>query len=209
MSIIPNKRDVIVDNDAKSTFLVNDKNFYANGVLDNNNGTTLSSSENIIATIDEALKPYGEESRKLILHCIRHKYGLDSALLARYKEEFGHYLCEIIGNQAAEVILSKVKQDNVSNLKIVESKSSLIIADSLKKKEADRRRRISDKVYFVICDSCFWCASYLKPIPASSSTMQCASCGYNIESAIPIALDESMRLGECASEKTMIWYFYH
>ena len=62
---------------------------------------------------------------------------------------------------------------------------------SLKVKASERRNaRISDEVSFLICRSCFWCASCLSP---DSTFTKCPSCTEgNIES-IPIAENENYR----------------
>ena len=62
---------------------------------------------------------------------------------------------------------------------------------SLKVKASERRNaRISDEVSFLICRSCFWCASCLLP---DSTFTKCPSCTEgNIES-IPIAENENYR----------------
>ena len=62
---------------------------------------------------------------------------------------------------------------------------------SLKVKASERRNyRISDEVSFLICRSCFWCASCLSP---ESTFAKCPSCvEENIES-LPIAENEDYR----------------
>jgi len=62
-------------------------------------------------------------------------------------------------NYALSVIL-KVKTEEISSgSKEEEEKSSI---DSL----IGARRRISEEISFIICQSCFWCASYINTITA-------------------------------------------
>ena len=57
-----------------------------------------------------------------------------------------------------------------------------------------------DKIYFVICNSCYWCASYfgiddLESISASSShVLDCHVCNSHNTELIPISTDESFRI---------------
>jgi hypothetical protein len=62
-------------------------------------------------------------------------------------------------------------------------------------------QRISSHVYFVICNSCYWCASYfdidhLESLSASSSrVLDCHVCNSRNTELIPISTDESFRMG--------------
>jgi hypothetical protein len=57
-----------------------------------------------------------------------------------------------------------------------------------------------DKVYFVICNSCYWCASYfgiddLESLSGSSSrVLDCHVCSSHNTELIPISTDESFRI---------------
>jgi hypothetical protein len=57
-----------------------------------------------------------------------------------------------------------------------------------------------DKIYFVICNSCYWCASYfgiddLESLSASSShVLDCHVCNSHNTELIPISTDESFRI---------------
>jgi predicted small metal-binding protein len=59
---------------------------------------------------------------------------------------------------------------------------------------------ISSQVYFVICNSCYWCASYfgiddLESLSASSShVLHCHVCNSHNTELIPISTDESFRI---------------
>jgi hypothetical protein len=58
----------------------------------------------------------------------------------------------------------------------------------------------TSQVYFVICNSCYWCASYfdiddLESLSASSShVLDCHVCNSHNTELIPIATDESFRI---------------
>jgi hypothetical protein len=54
----------------------------------------------------------------------------------------------------------------------------------------------TDHIYFVICNSCFWCASYfsIDNLNSSSQVLRCHLCNsHNIE-LIPISSNESFRI---------------
>jgi hypothetical protein len=57
-----------------------------------------------------------------------------------------------------------------------------------------------DKVYFVICNSCYWCASYfgiddLESLQGSSShVLDCPICNSHNTELMPISSDESFRI---------------
>ena len=57
-----------------------------------------------------------------------------------------------------------------------------------------------DKIYFVICNSCYWCASYfglddLESLSGSSShVLDCHVCNSHNTELMPIATDESFRI---------------
>ncbi len=70
------------------------------------------------------------------------------------------------------------------------------------KKEDDKILKRTNRVYFVICNSCYWCASYFgfgdlqSPSTSSSNTRKCGVCNSCTE-LIPISTDESFIL-RCA-----------
>ena len=57
-----------------------------------------------------------------------------------------------------------------------------------------------DKIYFVICNSCYWCATYfgidnLESLSESSShVLDCPICNSHNTELIPISTDESFRI---------------
>ena len=70
-----------------------------------------------------------------------------------------------------------------------------------------------DKIYFVICNSCYWCASYfgiddLESLSGSSShVLDCHVCNSNNTELMPIATDESFRI-EYSLTRGMEMEFY-
>ena len=70
-----------------------------------------------------------------------------------------------------------------------------------------------NKIYFVICNSCYWCASYfgiddLESLSGSSShVLDCHVCNSQNIELIPISTDESFRI-EYSQTKGMEMEFY-
>ena len=70
-----------------------------------------------------------------------------------------------------------------------------------------------DKIYFVICNSCYWCATYfgideLESISESSSrVLDCHICNSHNTELIPISSDDSFRI-EYNRTKGMEMEFY-
>ena len=70
-----------------------------------------------------------------------------------------------------------------------------------------------EKIYFVICNSCYWCASYfgiddLESLSGSSShVLDCHICNSQNTELIPISTDESFRI-EYRQTKGMEMEFY-
>jgi hypothetical protein len=57
-----------------------------------------------------------------------------------------------------------------------------------------KREKCTDQIYFVICNSCCWCATYFGIDVSLSSPLVCHGCGlHNIE-LMPISTDESFRI---------------
>jgi hypothetical protein len=58
----------------------------------------------------------------------------------------------------------------------------------------------SDKrlLHFLICDSCFWCASYIR---RDDSTIKCPSCNCVVES-MPISRGQNSKLGDDSTRVT-------
>jgi hypothetical protein len=53
--------------------------------------------------------------------------------------------------------------------------------------EPDLSKRSNSHRYFALCNSCFWCASYLRHM----GTVKCSSCKNEIIEPIPIRSDEA------------------
>ena len=66
--------------------------------------------------------------------------------------------------------------------------------------EDNEMLRPIDKIYFVICNSCYWCATYfgidnLESLSGSSShVLNCPICNSHNTELMPIATDESFRM---------------
>jgi hypothetical protein len=73
--------------------------------------------------------------------------------------------------------------------------------------------RCSNQIYFVICNSCYWCASYFSInnseslSTSSSNVLDCQICNSHNTELIPISTDESFRIKHSAT-KGMEMEFY-
>jgi hypothetical protein len=56
--------------------------------------------------------------------------------------------------------------------------------------------RSIDHIYFVICNSCYWCASYfgIDDLESSSQVLNCHVCNSHNTELIPISTNESFRI---------------
>lgn len=72
--------------------------------------------------------------------------------------------------------MSTITTTTVSHRKIIES--------NLSKKSSNDSN--NNHRYFVLCNSCFWCASYLQHL----DTIRCPSCKIEIMECLPIESDE-------------------
>ena len=56
--------------------------------------------------------------------------------------------------------------------------------------------RSTDHIYFVICNSCYWCASYfsIDDLESSSQVLCCHLCNSHNTELIPISSNESFRI---------------
>jgi hypothetical protein len=58
-----------------------------------------------------------------------------------------------------------------------------------------KREKRTDRIYFVICNSCYWCATYFgNDVSLSSSPLVCHVCDSNNTELMPISTDESFRI---------------
>ena len=160
--------------------------------------------------VESGLEMAGKQSKEIILRYLSYKYGLDSSSLAKYKEEFSNYLREILGHSAYMIIdrIDKYTNENkvtrtsnpntvqrsetvdnssLTATEVVEGNMHTTIVQHQRQKTREKKlTRISDNIQFVICDSCFWCATLL----VSVHEPRCLSCGIEIRSPIPIANNE-------------------
>ena len=85
---------------------------------------------------------------------------------------------------------TKIVENITSNLRLKEAQLSLNTIGNSK-----------NKIYFVICNSCYWCATYfgfdnLEYLSASSSShvLDCHVCKFHNTELMPISTDESFRI---------------
>ena len=57
-----------------------------------------------------------------------------------------------------------------------------------------KRENHSEQIYFVICNSCYWCATYFGIDVSLSSPLACHACGLHNTELMPISTDESFRI---------------
>jgi hypothetical protein len=80
--------------------------------------------------------------------------------------------------------------------------------------EISRIAQPIDKIYFVICNSCYWCATYfgiddLESLSglSSSHVLDCPICNSHNTELMPITNDESFRI-QCSLTRGMEVEFY-
>ncbi|MGI0019985.1 MAG: hypothetical protein ACREAY_05905 [Nitrososphaera sp.] len=131
-------------------------------------GNNIENPADVLNVIESSLDLTGKGSKQIILDYLKVRYGMNADLIVQYRDEFENYLRETIGD-SAEVIISKIN-------------------DGLCKSSSDKQqaRRTPEVANFLICDSCFWCASVLK----ENYESKCQACGRQITSAIPVMHDE-------------------
>jgi hypothetical protein len=57
-----------------------------------------------------------------------------------------------------------------------------------------KREKHTDQIYFVICNSCYWCATCFGIDVSLSSPLVCHGCGLHNTELMPISTDESFRI---------------
>src|SRR5262245_25517597 len=64
------------------------------------------------------------------------------------------------------------------------------------KKENNSILRSTNNIHFVICNSCYWCASYfsIDYLDSSSQVIRCHACNSHNTELIPISSNESFRI---------------
>jgi hypothetical protein len=67
---------------------------------------------------------------------------------------------------------------------------------NLTKRDNDSILQPIDRIYFVICNSCYWCASYfsIDNLDSSSQVLSCHLCNSHNTELIPISSNESFRI---------------
>jgi hypothetical protein len=111
----------------------------------------------------------------------------------------------LIQNSYAIDVILKIKTGEEEVNSISQAANNNDIADSVRGKT-----RISDEINSIICQSCFWCASYISTTLTTSDSIsitKCPSCiKGNIES-IPIARNEDYRY-EYDTKRGIIMKFF-
>jgi hypothetical protein len=121
-----------------------------------------------------------------------------------------HNTSLIQNHYTLNVILKVKAEEETNNIRDVPKDNNIVVGGAT---------RISDKVFFMICQSCFWCASYISPQISSkmatvttttrdsTSLTKCPFCVEgNIES-IPIAGNEDYRFDYDAKRGLVMKFF--
>jgi hypothetical protein len=153
-------------------------------------------SAQVLNIIESTLELAGKGSKQVILDYLNVRYGMNMKLIAQYKDEFENYLRETLGD-SAEIIISKINSnlyasdnDNSRHANGVtalhEQKVSHNTARSGNSSNISSDKRITKTAHFLICDSCFWCASIFD----EHYEPRCLACGSRILSAVPVMHNE-------------------
>ena len=75
-------------------------------------------------------------------------------------------------------------------------KSKVSSSYKFNKRERGPSLRSANHIYFVICNSCYWCASYfcIDDLNSSSQVLRCHLCNSCNTELIPISSNESFRI---------------
>jgi hypothetical protein len=57
-----------------------------------------------------------------------------------------------------------------------------------------KREKHTDRIYFMICNSCYWCATYFGIDVSLSSPLVCHGCGLHNTELMPISTDDHSEL---------------
>jgi hypothetical protein len=103
-----------------------------------------------------------------------------------HHQQLIHQHVSLLQNNYTLNVTLKIKaEEEVSSRCIVESNLDNISG------------RISDEIYFLLCQSCFWCASYTSPLLYKRMTKEtitkCPSCNEENLESLPIAENEKYR----------------
>jgi hypothetical protein len=115
----------------------------------------------------------------------------------RQQQQLVHHNASLIQNNYTLNVTLKIKAEEVRCIKKIENEN---IADSF----IERKTRIADEIHFLICQSCFWCASYIPPKMFSRTTKatkdisgiditKCPSCIEGDIESLPITENEEYK----------------
>ncbi|MGH9975459.1 MAG: hypothetical protein ACRD8Z_06435 [Nitrososphaeraceae archaeon] len=86
--------------------------------------------------------------------------------------------------------METVKHDIAYDLPLKKTNLSFYPVNT--KSEINNIKQTINHVYFVICNSCYWCASYFGT--DNAHLLKCHDCSSSNTEPIPIATDESFRI---------------
>ena len=94
-----------------------------------------------------------------------------------------------------ESIMSNIEYDKLFQI-TKPSSDNIKEFDGGEPRKSDIILRPTDHIYFVICNSCFWCASYfsIDNLDSSSKVLRCRVCNSHNTELIPISSNESFRI---------------
>ncbi|HZD35503.1 MAG TPA: hypothetical protein VE130_09890 [Nitrososphaeraceae archaeon] len=80
---------------------------------------------------------------------------------------------------------------------------------NIKKRDNDGILQPIDRIYFVICNSCYWCASYfsIDDLDSSLQVLSCHLCNSHNTEVIPISSNESFRIDYSVTRGTEIEFY--
>ena len=109
-------------------------------------------------------------------------YGSSIEVLHRLKNS-----CQI--TEIAPSLLHLVNGTEYSFIEVASQTSK--ISSSILDIKANKR---TSPISFVICNSCYWCATYFGIDASSSSLLVCHGCNSHDTELLPISTDESFRI---------------
>jgi hypothetical protein len=118
-----------------------------------------------------------------------------------YQQQFIHQRAPLIQNKYALNVMLKIKTEGFAD--------AGSLAFTIRPKT-----RISNEINFVLCQSCFWCASYLSSQTLSrmataedSLLVKCPSCLEGSIESIPIAENENYRFAYDTKRGAVMEFF--
>jgi hypothetical protein len=90
--------------------------------------------------------------------------------------------------------MEMIRLNMVYDMQLQKTKTSLDSKDT--ERENIKIKHHIDKIYFVICNSCYWCASYfsIDDLESSSQVLRCHLCNSHNTELIPISSNESFKI---------------